>query len=280
MQYQTLLVYLDPGERAIARLAFSLALASQFDAHLVGIYSTFASEARDYFAVAGCAPYYDAYCEARRDEREAAEASFRHDLRCAGRGGEWLAFDDYAQEPVIRRSRHADLLIAGQTGDDDEFHALRKHFLDSVVLTSGRPVLVLPYAGALRPACDSIAIAWDGSREAARAVHDAMPFLQRAKRVTVLRIRTPDLLRATTSSARSNEIDLMLARQAVNVDFAEVSSDEDETAGDMLLSWVATSGCDLVVAGAYGHPQWRERLLGGVTRNLLESATVPVLLSH
>jgi len=280
MPYKTVLTYLDPSDRAGARLSFSLELAKTLDAHLIGLFTTFVPEARDYFSVAGCAHYYDDWLDARRGQRAAAEEAFRHAVRSAGLGGEWIAFDDYAEAPMIRRSRHADLLIAGQTGPDDDSQALRKRFLEGVVLTSGRPVLVLPYAGGLRPAGNSIAIAWDGSREAARAVRDAMPFLERAGRVTVLRVRSTDSLRRVTTGAQGGEIDLMLARHAVNVDFAEATSDSDETAADALLSWVATSGCDLVVAGAYSHPQWKEQWLGGVTRALLESATVPVLLSH
>ncbi|WP_321948136.1 universal stress protein [Paraburkholderia sp. J10-1] len=280
MSYKTVLTYLDSSDRAQARLGFSLELARQFDALLIGLYTTFLPEAREYFSIAGGAHYYDAWCDARRGQRDAAEEAFRHALRGDGLGGEWIAFDDYAEQPMIRRSRHADLLIAGQAGPNDDSRALRKCFLEALVLTSGRPVLVLPYAGALRPAGKSIAIAWDGSREAARAVHDAMPFLVGAGRVTVLRIRTGDTQRLAALGAQGREIDLMLARHAVNVDFAEVISDTDETAGDALLSWVASSGCDFVVAGAYSHPQWKEQWLGGVTRALLESATVPVLMSH
>jgi nucleotide-binding universal stress UspA family protein len=280
MSYKTVLTCLDPSDRAQARLSYSLALAKEFDAHLIGLYSTFMPEAREYFSIAGCAHYYDDWCNARRGQRDAAEEAFRHALRVADLGGEWLSFDDYAEQPMIRRSRHADLLIAGQVGPHDDSRPLRKRFLEGMVLTSGRPVLVLPYAGALRPAGQAVAIAWDGSREAARAVHDAMPFLARAGRVTVLRIRTPDALRPAALGAQGKEIDLMLARHSVNVDFAEAVSDSDETAADTLLSWVATSGCDFVVAGAYSHPQWKEQWLGGVTRALLESATVPVLLSH
>jgi nucleotide-binding universal stress UspA family protein len=280
MQYPTLLVYLDPSERAQARLAFSLTLAKRFDAHLIGLYSPFAPEVREYLTAACSAPYYSEYCDARRRQQEAAEEAFRGDLRHAGAGGEWIAFDDYAEQPIIRRSRHADLLIVGQTSPDDDEYSLRRRCLESLVMTSGRPVLVLPYAGALRAACESIVIAWDGSREAARAVHDALPLLQGAKRVTVLHIDTPEASRSAASSAQIVEIDTMLARHAVKIDFAQSVSDSDETAGDTLISWVATSGCDLVVAGAYSHPQWRERLLGGVTHALLESATVPVLVSH
>ncbi|WP_028213049.1 universal stress protein [Paraburkholderia mimosarum] len=280
MPYKTLLAYLDPSDRAQARLGFSLDLAREFDAHLAGLYTTFMPEVHEYFSIAGCAHYYDDWSDARRGQRDSAEEAFRHALRGAGLGGEWIAFDDYAEQPMIRRSRHADLLIAGQPGPDDDSRALRKRFLEGVVLTSGRPVLVLPYAGALRPPGESVAIAWDGSREAARAVHDAMPFLERAGRVTVLRVRGSGAQPPAAPSAQGSGIELMLARHAVNVDFAQAMSDTDETAGDALLSWIATSGCDFVVAGAYGHSQWKEQWLGGVTRDLLESATVPVLLSH
>ncbi|WP_028228561.1 universal stress protein [Paraburkholderia ferrariae] len=280
MDYQTLLLYLDPTDRSSERLDFSLALASRFGAHLVGLYSPFTSSARECFIVAGCAPYYDTYCAVRRGQQKAAEDAFRLALRRSGVSGDWLGFDDYAELPIIRRSRHADLLIAEQANPDSDAFALRRRFLEDLVLTSGRPVLVLPYAGTLRAVGQSIVIAWDGGREAARAVHDAMPLLRAAKRVTVLHIEAGDGPRAAARGVQGWEIDQMLARHGINVDFAQALSDSDETASDALLSWMATSGCDLIVAGAYSHLPWREHLLGGVTRAMLESATVPVLLSH
>ncbi|WP_321788340.1 universal stress protein [Paraburkholderia sp. J94] len=280
MQYKTVLAYLDPDERTQARLDFSLTLAGRFDAHLIGLYSPFAPDSRAYFTVAGGAPYYSEYCDVRRGQQAAAEESFHHALRRVGMDGEWIAFDFYAEQPIVRRSRHADVLVAGQANPDDNTASLRRRFLEHVVMTSGRPVLVLPYAGALRATCEAIVIAWDGSREAARAVHDAMPLLETAKRVTVLHIDTSNSSQTPMPGTGISDIDLLLASHAVNVDFAQDFSDSDETAGETLISWVAKNGCDFIVAGAYGHPQWRERLLGGVTLSLLESATVPVLLSH
>ena len=121
-------------------------------------------------------------------------------------------------------------------------------------------------------------IAWDGSREAARAVHDALPLLLFASRVSVVRVSTA----GSPPKPQRPGLDIVdaLARHGVAVDAAGIVSDADETAGNALLSYGADAGYDLLVMGAYGHARWQERMLGGVTRTMFESMTQPVLMSH
>ena len=149
-----------------------------------------------------------------------------------------------------------------------------------MVLASGRPVLVVPYVGTYPRVGDRVMIAWDASREAARAVADALPLLQAAQQVITLSAN-PD------SGGRSDrhgdlpgaDIARHLARHGVRVEAQRLSAKEISIA-DMLLNRIADEGIDLLVMGAYGHARVREIWLGGVTRRLMQHMTVPVFISH
>ncbi|PXW25382.1 universal stress protein [Paraburkholderia caballeronis] len=278
MSYKTLLVHLDTSQRAQARLDVALRLARRFDAHLTGIFATFVPDPRSFYLMAGSADYFDSQRQTRDEQRAAIERLFHAELTRAGVEGQWLAPAEYANEAVIRASRGADLVIAGQADPEDPEAYLGDRFPEDLVMSSGRPVLVIPYAGRYDPLGDRVLIAWDGSREAARAVHDALPLLLFASRVSVVRVSTA----GSPPKPQRPGLDIVdaLARHGVAVDAAGIVSDADETAGNALLSYGADAGYDLVVMGAYGHARWQERMLGGVTRTMFESMTQPVLMSH
>jgi len=281
MTYKTLLVHLDTGQRVQARVDVALRLARAYGAHVAGMFATFVPDMRSYYLTAGAAEYFTAQRQTRDEQRGAIERLFRAELTRARVEGEWLAADDYPDEAVIRASRGADLVIVGQTDPEDPETSFGERFPEDLVMACGRPVLVVPYAGRCEPLGERVLVAWDGSREAARAVHDALPFLLRATRVTVVRVTTPAAQPdATTRKHPDLDIVAALARQRVNVDATAIISDADETVGTALLSYGADAGYDLVVMGAYGHARWRERMLGGVTRTMFESMTLPVLMSH
>jgi nucleotide-binding universal stress UspA family protein len=173
-------------------------------------------------------------------------------------------------------ARYADLTVVGQGIDlKDAPHDLA--FLpEELALGVGRPVLVVPRYGTFETFGERVLIAWNGSREATRAVHDALPLLTRATKVTVLSIDPePD------SGARvpSADITLHLARHGVSAE-ADSTVALDMAVGDMLLSRAADLGANLLVMGAYGHSRVREMVLGGATRHILQHMTVPVLMSH
>jgi len=147
------------------------------------------------------------------------------------------------------------------------------------VLSSGCPTLFLPYAGTFPVVGKHVMVAWDGSREATRAVHDALPFLQGAARVTVV---TANALPPKEPRQRIPGADIaaVIARHGVKVEIVEVEGADGRHIGDFLLSQAADLGADLLVMGAYGHPRWQEIIVGGVTRTLFESMTIPVLMAH
>ena len=149
-----------------------------------------------------------------------------------------------------------------------------------MVLASGRPVLVVPYVGTYPRVGERVMIAWDASREAARAVADSLPLLQAAQQVVTLSAN-PD---TGGRSDRHGEIpgaDIArhLARHGVRVEAQRLNAKEVSIA-DMLLNRIADEGIDLLVMGAYGHARVREIWLGGVTRSLMQYMTVPVFISH
>jgi nucleotide-binding universal stress UspA family protein len=182
-----------------------------------------------------------------------------------------------AADVFIQHARHADLTILSQA-DPEEMSALRGQFTADVLMGSGRPAIVIPYIGPAPTLGQRILIAWDGGREATRAVNDALPLLKRAQAVTVLSVN-PDVSSNGDRRDPGADISLHLARHGVNVTAARTVAREISV-GDVILADIADNGIDLLVMGAYGHSRLRELVLGGVTRHLLEHMTAPVLMSH
>ena len=145
-------------------------------------------------------------------------------------------------------------------------------------MTSGRPVLAVPYAGDFPVVGERVLVAWNASREAARAVNDALPLLAQAKMVTVLAVNPRFGIRGH-GDVPAADIALHLARHGVKAEAAHTASG-DIADSQALLSYAADISADLIVAGAYGHSRAREVIFGGMTRTLLREMTVPVLFSH
>jgi nucleotide-binding universal stress UspA family protein len=148
----------------------------------------------------------------------------------------------------------------------------------NVLLASGRPLLAVPYAGQFERVGDRVLVAWNASREATRAVNDALPLLRGATIVTVLAVNPKHGIEGH-GDVPAADIVLHLARHGVKAEAAHTIAN-DISEGDALLSYAADLGADLIVAGGYGHSRARETVFGGVTRTLLEEMTVPMLLSH
>ncbi|MDX2087157.1 MAG: universal stress protein [Kofleriaceae bacterium] len=180
-------------------------------------------------------------------------------------------------EGVAVKARAADLVIASQGPVEADWLSLDE-VPEVVALKSGRPVLVIPRTGTFDSFGDAITVAWDGRREAARAVFDALPLLQKAKRVRVVTVTERNGKRGS-NEVPGADIAVALDRQGVRVETA-TCADGSTGAGGALLADAAGSGCDMLVMGAYGHSRLREFVLGGATRHVLQKATVPVLMSH
>jgi nucleotide-binding universal stress UspA family protein len=191
---------------------------------------------------------------------------------------EWRAIAEGPEANPALHARYADLAILGQIDPDGNEMAAIRPRPERVALESGRPVLVVPYAGHFETMGRRVVVAWDASREATRAVNDAIPLLAAAETVTVLAI-DPHQGPTGHGELPGADISLHLARHGVKATIERTVS-AGVPPGEVLLSRAADLAADLLVMGAYGHSRARELLLGGVTRTILNSMTVPVLMSH
>jgi nucleotide-binding universal stress UspA family protein len=225
--------------------------------------------------ISAAAPVVDVLREGER--ADTVQERFQEELQARGLDGEWHIVDHTDLAELIELAKAADLAILGQyPGDDlDGVTWLRP---DHVVTAVGRPVLVVPYAGTFAHVGSRVLVAWDGTRAANRALHDALPLIGNAEAVTVMHVGTQpaDLDR---ERPRLERIVRHLQRHAVKAE-PEESPRGGIAISDVLLSRAADLGADMIVAGAYHHTQLRETLLGGVSRELLDHMTVPVLMSH
>ncbi len=281
MSYKDLLVVLDSAADSNGRIDLAVALAERFGAHLVGLRSVPSPTLQSRSGYPDLAILESVYREWREREVEHAEKmreAFEHAARQRDISVEWRAIDEGPEAEPALHARYADLAVLGQIDpDNDEMAAVRPH-PERVALASGRPILVVPYAGQFETIGRRVVVAWDASREATRAVNDAMPLLAAAEQVTVLTI-DPHQGPAGHGEIPGADISLHLARHGVKAAIERTIS-AGVPAGEVLLSRAADLAADLLVMGAYGHSRARELLLGGVTRTVLSSMTLPVLMAH
>jgi len=279
MSYKSIAVHLDTSKRAHSRLEIALRLAREFEADLTGAFAMFSPDPQSMYVMAGSAEYYSIYEKDRKQRAGAIERLFKAEITRADVPGRWVETGDHEVLPMARYGSCADLIILGQDDPDDPESFIVDHFVENVVMSSGRPVLLIPYAGEFPLIGTRVMIAWDGSREATRAVHDALPFLKRADEVTIVAVNELSI-HSLPSDAPGADVAAMLARHEVKVTVSAVESGHDLPIGDVLLSRASDLNADLLVMGAYGHARWQELVLGGATRTVLNAATLPVLLSH
>jgi nucleotide-binding universal stress UspA family protein len=172
-------------------------------------------------------------------------------------------------------ARRFDLSIFLQSSPDG---VANDDMIESALLESGRPVIVVPYIHKDGLKLDRVVCCWDGGRAAARAINDALPLLAKAGKVDLLIIEN-DKTKNETTEIRGVEMASHLARHDLRVEI-EIIPAPDIGVAEAILSHVADEAGTLIVMGGYGHPKLREIILGGVTRAMLKSMTVPVFLSH
>lgn len=273
VSYKTILLHLDDNPRRTERLQLAFTLAARFEAHLVGLFALETARIPSY-ALAEAGDLIRVIEQKRRTETAiAAEREFRQAERRAAVRTEWRVSLDDAFQAVRLSARYADLVIAGQPEPEEPG---QNAFAGNLVLSAGRPVLFVPYAGRFPDAGSRVLVAWNASREAARAVTDALPFLQRAQTVEVVAF---DPESGDHGDAPGADIALYLARHGVKATAARQTVPELEI-GPQILSRAADTAADLIVMGGYGRSRLREMVLGGATHALLEAMTVPVLMAH
>jgi nucleotide-binding universal stress UspA family protein len=271
-----IVVNLGLGERYPAG-DFAISLAETFQAHVLGI--AFAYEPVIPGTVMGGIP--PEFLESQRAESEAlaraAIARFEEGARRAGVSAEsrpLSASISGAADQLGRMARRFDLAVVGQPEPEK---AVAAEVVDEGVLfESGRPVIFVPFIQKSGLKLERMMVCWDGSRAAARAVGDAMPFLHKAKQVEVVIVASG---RPKSDDVPGADLGQHLARHGLKVEVKRITSPDIDVAST-ILSYAADSSADMIVMGGYGHSRLREFVLGGATRGILESMTVPVLMSH
>jgi nucleotide-binding universal stress UspA family protein len=256
---------------------FAVSVASAIGAHLTGI--AFVYDPIIPMATTGYVPP-EVIETQQRDNEAAAKSAIDRFNAAAGRAGitaestKLPASLASAGEEFGRIARRFDLAIVAQAEPDSD--AVEELVAESALFESGRPVIIVPYIQKAPLKLKRVMACWDGSRQATRAIADAMPLLERAGQVELVIVAKE---RGKQDEIAGADMGQHLARHGLKVDVNRITEGDIDVA-DALLSHAADAGVDFMVMGGYGHSRLREFVLGGVTRSVLRSMTVPVLMSH
>jgi nucleotide-binding universal stress UspA family protein len=271
-----LLVNLATGIADDATPDYAVSLARTFEAHAAGV--AFAYEAVPAAMLIDDIPptLIETFRKEAEEAAKAAVGKFNEAARRAGIAVEarWMAASFIGTADVFGRiARRFDLSIVRQAEPGKSTPA--PLIIEAALFETGRPVLIVPYIQKGGIKLDRVMVCWDGSRSAARAVSDAMPFLERAKTVEVAMVAE----RGKSDEVPGADIAKHLARHGIRVEVKQIVA-SDVKAADVLLSHAADASVDFLVMGGFGHSRLREFVLGGVTRSILDTMTVPTLMSH
>jgi nucleotide-binding universal stress UspA family protein len=285
VSYKTILVHMADVRRASRLLDIAVPLARQMEAHLIGL-----SILPPYMVVpamdmgGGAAITVDEHRKSYRDEmnqlRDAFLTATRGQPVDTERRAEWRESDaDFITAPgaMLDHVRAVDLFICSQRDPDWRYSDMLED-PERMTMDCGRPVLVVPNAGKAAMPAKTVTIAWNGRRESARAVFDAMPLLKAAEDVNIIWVN-PEDERKGAGDVPAAELCATLARHHVKCQASQASSLGGEV-GSELLRQAEAFGSDLLVMGCYGHSRLREFILGGASRDILKNMRLPVLMSH
>ena len=277
---KTIVVHVDGSPRQDSRLRAAARLAGEHDAHLVGSASTGISWV-DVALLAGSVeppvPVVD-LDSLRATARQRLDAFTAQAARLGVASVEARLAEEDGAYGLLLQSRYADLLVLSQDpAHGDAAPSTPRGLPAHLVLNGVRPVLVVPEGYRGEPIADTVVAGWDGGGRALRALDAALPLLCRARSVKLVLV-DPDLLSGLHGEEPGADMALYLARRGVTVEV--VVERATATVGSTLARIAREAGAGLIVAGAYGHSRYREWVLGGATRELLERAPVPLLLAH
>ncbi|MFC3676804.1 universal stress protein [Ferrovibrio xuzhouensis] len=278
MTYKDILVHLTEDPRNVARTDAALDLARRFGAHLTALYTLPPPQQLYYMGEYIPAELFQRQIDDAKKKAAAARTAFEAAAAKQGVPSDWIESDRLPADAAAHFGRAFDLIVVGQPDPEPKDPLAVPPGVDvlphELAIRAGRPILTIPYAGKAGTPGQRVMVAWNGSKEASRAVHDAMPFLTAAKQVVVFGV-DPAKARGTPGA----ELARHLARHDVKVEAAHTVADDIEI-GEALLSATADRGIDLLVMGAYGHARLREMVFGGVTETIMRSMTCPVLFSN
>jgi nucleotide-binding universal stress UspA family protein len=282
MAIKDILVHLDASPRSGTRLAIACDLAVRHSAHLTALYviepptgPLVYADPSGFVDTAWIADMMNRLDQTAREEAAKQRQAFEQRARQHDLKSEWRLVEDIAPDAVALHARYVDLAIVGQS-PRGAFVSIDIPVI--AMLSSGRPVLVVPYAGEFSSVGREVLVGWKASREAARAINDAIPLLLQSETVKVLSIN-PDHGIDGEGDLPAADIALHLARHGIKAEASHTVA-KDVREDEILLNEASDMAADLIVVGGYGHSRARELVFGGVTRGLLSAMTVPVLFSH
>lgn len=277
MSIKNILVHIDHSDACRHRVSAAIAMSNQHQATLTALFVV-----PDYFV-----PSYveaqistDVIMQINDQARERAEetmSAVKQQFADAGLSVECCIEDGNLINTLGDYARYTDLLILGQSQPDDPDN-VSASLADNLVLEGGAPCLVIPYIGSRAAIGKHIMLAWNGSRESARAMKDALPLLKQADKVSVLMIK-PKSHDEESTQIQTKTMRAYLAAHDINSEF-DICIDNHLDPGDVIIAESIDNDIDLIVMGAYGHSRLRELVLGGATHKLLQQMTVPVFISH
>jgi nucleotide-binding universal stress UspA family protein len=278
MTYKTILVHCDAHPKVTQRLAVATDLARRCGAHLVGLHVQEPFTAPAMFdGTAALDDLFSAHEEMAKADLAAAKTAFDKAVKGAEFTTEWRSESGYIDTQLGIHARYADLVVLGQSDPDAE-SATPSDLPEALALSTGRPALVVPHIGAQTMPGKTVMLCWNASRESARAASDALPLLCGADKVIVLSV-DPKSSNKGHGAEPGADVATWLTRHGAKVTVQrDVAADSD--VGSVILSRAADHDVDLIVMGLYGHSRLREVILGGASRTLLASMTVPVLMAH
>jgi nucleotide-binding universal stress UspA family protein len=277
MRFKTIVAILQNEQDAERVLDCAIPLADRFESHLIGIHAE--ALPVPYTSATGFpdTEFLQVSADMNRERAEKLQALFLGQIEKSGLSFEWRSLESFSGDSAltgISSVRAADLIIAAQreTGGDPSAD------VDTLVYDAGRPVLVVPHEGPLVTTFKHVLLAWNGSKEAARAAFDALPFIIEAEKTDILVIDPPDTLDDNPEAAGA-EIAAALSRHGATVSVS-VQKSGNASVDDVIQTRIAETGADLLVLGAYSHSWLRQLLFGGVTRTVLRTVPVAAFLSR
>jgi nucleotide-binding universal stress UspA family protein len=279
MSYKTILVHLNHAARTPALMGAGIQLAREHDAHIIGLYVFPAYRLTPPVPLPFGADVVAKIRATMKDDMERVRTAFEQVKAGQSLSIEWRSITSERRDPesiVLEHARAVDLVIANQADPNWTFTDILD-FPEALAIDSGRPVYVVPLVGRSVVPPKTVCVAWNGRREAARAIADALPLLKSAQSVHVVTVSESDA--QPEGSLPDTEIAAALARHGVKVEISNVAARE-ATIGQELRTRAMERNADLIVMGCYGHSRFREFALGGATRDMLRYMTIPVQFSH
>lgn len=275
---KTIAVHVDQDTHCARRVRAAAQLAVAHQAYLTGIHASFVSPRHFHDGVILPADIEAVLRGRSVDERNEAERQFRAITDEIGATAFWRSPPGAAEHVLPLQTRYADLLVLSQPDLDHRSPSKIRDLLASVMLDSGKPTLMVPSVGPIRPVGQRVLLCWNGEREAARALDDAAPLIRQAESLVILCVDAPAY--ADRHPGWRDDLLTYCKRHAYPVSQLEIRERGHVGVGNTILNAAADFGADLIVMGAYGHSRLRQAVFGGATRTMLDSMTVPVLFSH